>query len=303
MRPPWESLPDDVRARVGALLGSPVVAARSEAGGFSPGVAARVRCADGRRAFVKAASSEVNTGTVALHRREALVTAALPDRAGAPRLLAVSDEDPWVVLVLEEVDGRPPAQPWRDDELAACLALLDRLAADLTPSPLELPAPAQVQELTGWQQLASEGSELGPWEERHLERLVAIETRWPQASAGRTLVHLDVRADNLLLRADGSAVLVDWPHAAVGAAFCDVVFLAPSVERDGGPPPEELLARSAVARAADPDAVTVLVAAFAGLMQHRRRQAPPPGMPSVRAFQAAQGDVALGWLAGRTGWA
>jgi len=30
---------------------------------------------------------------------------------------------------------------------------------------------------------------------------------------------------------------------------------------------------------------------------------PPPGLPTVRAFQAAQGQVARAWLAARTGWA
>jgi hypothetical protein len=29
---------------------------------------------------------------------------------------------------------------------------------------------------------------------------------------------------------------------------------------------------------------------------------PPPGIPTVRAFQAAQGEVALAWLKERLGW-
>ncbi|MCB0099020.1 MAG: hypothetical protein KDE46_24975, partial [Caldilineaceae bacterium] len=35
---------------------------------------------------------------------------------------------------------------------------------------------------------------------------------------------------------------------------------------------------------------------------HRAVQAPPPGLPTRRAFQAAQGEVAWVWLAQRTGW-
>lgn len=300
MRPPWESLPDWLQQRVGDLLGSPVVAASSESGGFSPGVAARVRCADGRRAFVKAASGCVNARTLALHRREAVVTAALPPAAGSPALLGVVDEEPWVTLVLEEVDGRAPALPWVPEELDAALGLLDRLG-DLAAPPVLHPV-ADAMELSGWAQLASAGAPLTPFEDAHLDALVALEAQWPDASTGSGLLHLDVRADNLLLRPSGEAVLVDWPHAAVGAPVCDVVSAAPSIARDGGPPPSQVLARSSVARAADPDVVTVLVAAFAGLVQHRRRQPPPPGMPTIRGFQAAQGDVALAWLAERTGW-
>jgi len=32
------------------------------------------------------------------------------------------------------------------------------------------------------------------------------------------------------------------------------------------------------------------------------RRPPPPGLPTVRAFQQAQLDVTLDWLRMRTGW-
>ncbi len=103
----------------------------------------------------------------------------------------------------------------------------------------------------------------------------------------------------MLVRPDGS---LDWPWATRGAPLVDVVWFAPSVRLHGGPAPEDLLARSAVGRAADPEAVTSLVLAFAGLMQHRRRQPAPLGLPTVRAFQAAQAGVAVEWLRLRPGW-
>ena len=81
-----------------------------------------------------------------------------------------------------------------------------------------------------------------------------------------------------------------------------LVLFAPPVALAGGPEPEELLRRTSVGRAADPDRVTAQVVALAGYFQHRRRQPPPAGIPTVRAFQAAQGDVTLRWLAERTGW-
>jgi len=40
--------------------GAPVVEATTAPGGFSPGLAARIVCGDGRRWFVKAASGQVN---------------------------------------------------------------------------------------------------------------------------------------------------------------------------------------------------------------------------------------------------
>ena len=48
----WADLPLRVQAAVEEILGSPVVQAVSQPGGFSPGCADRIVTADGRRAFV-----------------------------------------------------------------------------------------------------------------------------------------------------------------------------------------------------------------------------------------------------------
>src|SRR5687767_6885458 len=102
-RPTYEALPAAITDWVAEVLGSPVVAAESQSGGFSPGVAARVACADGTRAFVKAVSSEVNPDSPDMHRAEARITALLPPSLGSPTLIGSYDDETWVALLLEEV--------------------------------------------------------------------------------------------------------------------------------------------------------------------------------------------------------
>jgi hypothetical protein len=46
----------------------------------------------------------------------------------------------------------------------------------------------------------------------------------------------------VLLAAD-RVVVLDWPHASIGAAWADLVFFAPSVAMQGGPAPAELARR------------------------------------------------------------
>jgi aminoglycoside phosphotransferase (APT) family kinase protein len=142
---------------------------------------------------------------------------------------------------------------------------------------------------------------LDEWSSRNLNRLAELESGWPDAVHGSTLLHCDVRSDNLLVTAAG-VVFVDWPHACVGAPVFDLVAWAPSVELEGGPSPEELLALSRSGSALHGDAVAPLVAAFAGFLVRHSLQAPPPGLPTLRAFQAAQGAAALAWLRRLTGW-
>lgn len=102
-----------MRSAVEQVCGSPVVGARTQSGGFSPGVAARVACADGSRYFVKAVSAEANQRSVQIHRQEREVLTALEPvilAAGlpVPRLRGSVDLDSWVALILESAPSRRP---------------------------------------------------------------------------------------------------------------------------------------------------------------------------------------------------
>ena len=129
-----------------------------------------------------------------------------------------------------------------------------------------------------------------------IDRLADIEPGWVDAAAGDTLLHTDLRADNLLLTPDGGVVLVDWPWACTGAAFLDLVLLLPSVGLGGGPDPATVIERYRLFTDVDPDALVAVVAALAGFFVRQSLDPAPPGLPTVRAFQRAQAQVALGWL-------
>jgi hypothetical protein len=293
----WLDLPAHVRAEVERILGGPVVAAESQAGGFSPGTADRVRTAGGARGFVKAVGAGINTRSVEMARAEAHITAALPERAPAPRLLGSFDDGEWVVLVLQDIEGRHPRTPWVEAEIDAALAALRKLAETLTPAPV--PDAPRVPDLlayefSGWARVAADPPpDLDPWAAAHLGELRAAADRGLAAvGAGDTLTHCDIRADNLLVRPDGEIIFVDWPWAAVGPDWLDTVALALNVIVHGGDA-GRLLAD------VDPAHATDVITAYTGYFQHQGRLPPPPGIPTVRAFQRAQGDALLPWVRDR----
>lgn len=306
----WDELPERIREEIEAWLEEPVVSATTMSGGFSPGLAARLVTASGRRVFAKAVSNGLNPMSPSLHRREILVASRLPATAPAPRLLWSSDEDggdEWVVLVFEDIEGRSPAQPWVASELDQVVDALNALTASLTPSPI--PA-SEVGEVTtfgplvrgNWFRLKFDDPPgVDPWVTRHLDRLIEAEDRVGEVLQGETLLHDDLRGDNMLLT-DNGVVIVDWPHARVGAAWIDAVGFAPSVSMEGGPEPEDLIARLDAPRNADPAHLTLGVITIAGFFTHQGSQPPVEGLPGLRAFQEAQGAVARRWIAQRTGW-
>ncbi|MEV0002997.1 phosphotransferase [Micromonospora sp. NPDC050980] len=301
----WDDLPVRVRAAVESILGDRVVAAESQPGGFSPGTADRVRTARGGRAFVKAVSPAQNDRSPAMHRAEARIAAALPATAPTPRLLGSKDDGEWIALVYADVEGRHPATPWHAAELSAVLSTLEMLATTLTPAPAvatTTAAEALASDFDGWRRIAEDPpADLDPWARDHLGELCAAADRGRAALAGDTLCHLDVRADNLLLGPDGTVTVVDWPWACRGPAWLDTLLTVINVQVYGGHDLDALLATRPLTAHVNPADVTGALTGFTGFFLDAARQPPPPGIPTVRAFQRRQGDALLPWLARRLG--
>ncbi|SKC78056.1 aminoglycoside phosphotransferase family protein [Krasilnikoviella flava] len=316
-RPAWPDLPAPVRAGIEARLAAPVTAWTSHDGGYSQGLASTLRTADGP-VFVKTVGPE-HAFTVGMYREEARRAALLPAGVPAPRLLWSADlpsggEDDsgdgaggtWVALAFETVASRNPATPWVDEELQVVLDLAVAVGEHPVPDG-GLPAFETELPTDRTQRLAAEApaglATYDPWLIARLDRLAEIELDAAAAVAGSSLVHGDLRGDNALLVAppDGPpgatrALAVDWPNAARGAAFCDLVGMLPAVEVEGGPLPEEVLSRRPLPAGTDEDAVTAYLVALAGYFVHSSLQPPPPGIPHVRAFQRAQGEACVAWL-------
>lgn len=236
----------------------------------------------------------------------------LPPTAPVPRLRwSIDDaETGWVVLALDEIDGRHPHEPWQADDLDRVVRGMIDLSEQLTPSPLPIGAVDPIgltigTRIAGWRLLLegdpAQRDVLDAWSRRHLEAAADLESRASAATTGDTLLNFDIRADNILI-SNERVWFLDWPWGQVGAAWIDILAFAPSVTMQGGPPPEDVAIRHPAFRQADPDRVNAVLAAVSGMFTERSLRPPPPGLPTLREFQAALGVVSRAWLAYRTGW-
>jgi aminoglycoside phosphotransferase (APT) family kinase protein len=294
----WTDLPADVRRGIENVLGGAVVAAESQAGGFSPGTADRVRTDTGRRAFVKAVSPDQNPDSPDLLRQEADYLDALARSPRVPRPIGRYDDGRWIALVMEEIDGACPPVPWSDENVDGAMTSLAALAADLTPSPI-----AELRPVTeglssifaGWERLRDQPDPaLDPWLAARLDELVELSAVSLPLLVGETVVHCDIRADNLLLRPDGSMVVVDWPWAMIGPDWLDRFLLLINVDLYGGHDPEVLVTRHLPT--VDPRLITGCLVGMCAFFTDAGRQPAVPGLPTLRAFQQAQADSTAAWL-------
>lgn len=298
----FAELPVHVRDWAERVLGAPVVRTESASGGYSPGVAAGLFAADGSAVFLKAGHPSLNPESATLLRSELRTLRGMPSGLPIAGLIDALDEGPdgWVALALAHVDGRQAPLPWTDTTIASALESLAELRDALTPAPAaEWESAADV--LGGmfgcWRQL-TDAADLDPWLIRRHRALTAMAEAAPAEASGDTLLHLDLRADNLMLRTDGRLIVVDWAWAVRGAAWIDPALLAiefissaaPGVDADAW------IERIATDHGIGTDPIVHALVGVLGFFEFVGRQPDPPGLPTVRAFQRFQAAALRGWL-------
>jgi hypothetical protein len=312
-RLPWRRLPPHVRRAVERALGAEVLDARTATTGFSLGCASRVRLSNGRTAFVKATGVRMDPGSYGLYQTEAATMPRLPPGLPVPRLLDVHDDGEWLALIYDEVAGQHPDLPWQAHQLERVAASIEDLAAALRPSPWsEAQSFWEANEamLQTWHRLATyPPNGVEPWLAEVLGRFAADGVDLREIVAGDTLLHADIRFDNVLVTPEGRAIILGWGWTCNGAAWLDLICFAMFVEVEGGPDPDLLLRTSALTRDVDPrsiDAMLLAVGANYWWSTHRPR---PPAVPRTAAWRRQQqfldhhrrsAEGILRWLRRRT---
>lgn len=315
-RPTFASLPDEVKVACGdAVRGVVVDAAPPVGSGFTGAYAGLLTLADGRRVFAKAAGQDmphVVAGLAAEERILPLLTGlrCASRLAGATEVATAGGS--WRVLLLDAIDGRQPGTPWTapdaDAAAVACLevaALPAGDAASVTSTRLAPALGGDVAALAALDALAA-GTRAWPTAlpaplPQHLAELVTLAGQAERALDGESLVHGDVRPDNLLVEAGGTARVVDWNHATLGAPWVDLVGLWPLMAHHGVD--VRRFAGVPVLGGVPDDHVDAFLAVLVGFMVGDVDAPPPPGCtPALRQHQLLMAGAGVALLGARRGW-
>jgi hypothetical protein len=271
------------RARAEAVLGWRPTSWRPVFCGYTP--ARRYAVAGGaRRAFVKVAS---NRTTAIMLRREARAYGAAQGPF-MPRFIGWADDAETPLLAIEDLSEAVWPPPWTTAQIDQVLAQIEAMHALRPDLPLE--SDLNPDALDGWSQVARDrrpflslGAASPSWLDAMLPALREAEAAC--RADGEALCHFDLRSDNICFAA-GGAKFVDWAAASRGAPALDLGFWLPSLQLEGGPPPEAILPGHPEVAAA----VSGYFAARAGLPII-------PAAPRVRDIQRAQLTTSLPWAA------
>jgi hypothetical protein len=270
--------------RVEAVLGRRPVRLTPVERGYTQARRLVAELEDGSRAFVKLAVDELTAGWLRdEHRIYASVSGSF-----LAEFLGFDDDGALPALALGDLSGAHWPPPWPEGSVEAVRGALEELHAVEPP-----PAVPRIEEFERlfetWDAVQADPEpflSLGLCSPAWLDRaLPALQKAAESAPfAGKALLHLDVRSDNICLR-DGRAILVDWNQACVGNPDVDLASWVSSLRAEGGPEPWEVLPGQ-----------PGLAAWVAGFFAARAGLPPPPTAdPSVRALQHAQLEVGLPW--------
>jgi hypothetical protein len=305
IRTPYPAIPERVRAWVAESLGSPVVSWDEQIGGFSPGCATRLVTADGERAFVKAVGAELNADTPTLFRREIEVLGLIGDHPLWAALRASYDDGQWVALLLEDVSGGHPDlsnDAQMDQLLAAADALGDQLARVVVPPgprAQEFVHPGLIDVRATFTRWLAAFDHLDEIPEDLLPARIRGDAAGPRAlvtglleGGDYRLTHWDIRNDNLLRRADGSIVFVDWGAAGVGPSWVDPLLVR--LERVDSPWFDASLSSSPLLVAAGDEAVTGWLIGLGCYLAWRSTFATDVSLPTLNEFRRTEARRFLG---------
>ncbi|MFC6155946.1 aminoglycoside phosphotransferase family protein [Kribbella jiaozuonensis] len=291
VRLPYEKMPVSVRDWVERALGSAVVSASTQQGGFSPGVAARLVTASGRRAFVKAVGTSLNPKTPELFRQEITAMQAIGPLPMAPQLYDVYDDGDWVGMLFEDIDGRLPAHPWEQADAERVLDAVAELTDALDPSPWPDAPVIAVRShdfLSRWNNVLEDDLAVPSWMEGRVEEFAELaQTGLRELAEGKALAHYDLRADNIILT-DDRVVFIDWAHPGLGPRWTDRVILQ-----------AEMRASVVLPELPDDIGITGFITAVAGGLWWGAAQPAPPGLPTIRTWQRESALVHLDWVRDR----
>jgi hypothetical protein len=253
----------------------------AESRGISETAARWLVANDGESAFVKIGTTDLTADWTRMEHRNYRSL----EGWFMPRVLGFDDDGSRPALALEDLSEAFWPPPWTDQRIAA---VLDALAAIGHTAPPGHLLGRGIDWGTNWRDLDEDPTpflKLGlcspAWLEANLPTLISAADGAP--ISGDSLVHLDVRSDNLCFR-DGRAVLLDWNSAGVANADLDIAFWLPSLNAEGGPPPEQVLPSS-----------PALAAWVAGFFCSRAGGVEMPEAPHVRPLQLWQARTALPW--------
>lgn len=249
VKPQFEDLPADLITKIENVIGDKITGAEMAWGGYSASFSILADTEQSGRYFIKGSHPEEMAHGFKMLQQEIQAYQNIPIlKTLAPPFVgyvAKGGEDDWHLGIWRAVEGGQIKTRWSDRDLQTVgqrMAYIYKNFEEQNENLLPAEETNFIQDIlsgkNGWQRLDKnaerienfcrafhDGDAARAWLAANLDHLIDLSSGHADGHL-RTLLHFDLRTDNMLFDHQDQVWLIDWPNACSGPAVYDLVYLA-----------------------------------------------------------------------------
>lgn len=320
VKPPFDALPPELKSEIEKTIGRNIERAHIIYGGYSSAFSVIAVAKDGSEYFIKGSHpGEMSHGAKTLEQEIHIYKAVSILADIAPAFIGQTEwggEDDWRLGIWQAVAGSGIKPVWDEADFAAFGETLCTLytSFDLKTADVKNATDTNfikdiVSGKNSWRKFNAfaprkdefadmfENPDAGrAWLEDHLDKFISGSQRPVQHF--ETLVHFDLRHDNILFDDQNQALIIDWPNGCIGPAGYDLVCVACDLMVHGNGPAWDIFEKlcAAAKLQIDSDDVIHILMKISGYYALNAYREVPEKLPRLRWLQQAFLYAMTEWL-------
>lgn len=321
-KPEWADIPPTVVDALHRITKSPVIDSQIIWGGFAPNATLAVTCKSGARYFIKGTpptqterGKEITALEIAFYENDYLPAGVSPAFYGSVSM------DDWILAVFELIERGEESLPWTEAKYRAVFKSMDTayqhnknrtsFAPYIRNHIRHVDEIDELDSVLGSADATANTARIftnptaaAAWLTKYANPLRTMASSVKAYTEFHTLLHCDLRHDNVVFDTSGNAKLVDWAWPTSGPLAFDVMYFTMASEADGGMPVEKALDlyKEVTGISFARDGVLGLMALYAVAYGGWAPLPATPAMPRLRPMQGLYFSAMLGQVARMMGW-
>lgn len=321
-KPNWSDVPLSLVTEIEIILKSKIIKSEIVWGGYSPSASFHVILENKEEYFIKGTHPGQTAHGAEMMRQEISAYNNIPYLKGISShyidSVSLGGEKDWLLGIWKFIEGAEKCRPWTKDKITKIIRTLANLHQnteykDIKEHVSKACETNHVSDFVlgtaGWRKFTSidkknnfcalfENPDQGyAWLEEILPIFKNALDHLPNIKIKESLLHFDLRSDNILFDAKGDVRLLDWPDICWGPILFDLVGFFPSVQGESDLNCIDLMRiyQDISGLSFDEEDQFAVLASISGYFADNAYRNVPPALPRLRWIQKLQLDSCLDW--------
>ncbi len=256
-KPAWDLVPKQLVLDIEKILQSKIIKTEIAWGGYSPSASYYLETEDGKEYFAKGTHPEQMAHGAAMLSQEIEIYKDIkylkeisPEFLGSAKF---GGEDDWYIGIWQKIDGFQKILPWDRNKELLVIKKLSEIHNDFTEADklekaeeynfvdmffksnlLWVKIKNNIDIRNNFLSLFEDKEYAANWLDTNIDEIIKYQVKSKETTCKKSLLHFDLRSDNLGLDVNNNVLIFDWPNACYGAIIFDLIGLFITIDGEGG---------------------------------------------------------------------